>query len=142
MIHLLVDSDFGVDDLVSNLVLLSTNTVSVEGFFTVEGNVSVHVSLHAAKITLSLLKKPHIPIFKGASGPLIKGPMNQKTHWEPHGVDGFGDFTSTDEWIEFNNDHVKDWEIIQHSKEVAASALVRMVNEKPGYYTYVICALL
>jgi hypothetical protein len=60
--------------------------------------------------------------------------LDELALWPGHGADGLGGFTTSEEWDSFKSLHVNGSEEIPIEKEHAASALVRIVNEKPGDY--------
>ncbi|KAJ3086150.1 hypothetical protein HK102_013464 [Quaeritorhiza haematococci] len=131
---IIIDSDCGIDDATAILVALRHPHTNVKAITVVAGNVPMKEGLECCRTLLSVTnKKDEVPIFPGADGPLIRSTTSKPT-WPGHGRDGLGNYTESDEFQTLHLPGAKDVPI---EKEVAANALVRMVNEKPGHYDIV-----
>ncbi|KAJ3416066.1 Envelope glycoprotein [Chytridiales sp. JEL 0842] len=132
--HLIIDTDVGIDDVTSILLALSDPSVTVKAITVVDGNVTLPAGLQTLGHVLSLMRRTSedIQVYAGAKGPLVPG-IEDKTCWPGHGTDGLGNFTSTPHFQTFFPTLTSTPFEIQ--KEPVASALVRLVNEDPGLYT-------
>ncbi|OQS04076.1 hypothetical protein THRCLA_03640 [Thraustotheca clavata] len=84
----LIDTDAGLDDAIS--LLLAINLLpkgSVLAVTSVFGNVDLHQVNYNLKEILAVTKEPTIPIYSGASEPIVSS-VGEK--WHGHGVDGLG----------------------------------------------------
>ncbi|KAJ3218102.1 hypothetical protein HDU67_006660 [Dinochytrium kinnereticum] len=106
----------------------------VKAITVVDGNVGVERGVENTKIILNLTGKLDVPVYRGAETPIIDG-LGQKVCWPGHASDGLGGFTNTKEWEAFTSQYMPEISPIKLEDEIAASALVRMVSEKPGVYT-------
>ncbi|KAH3759152.1 nucleoside hydrolase [Pelomyxa schiedti] len=120
-IHVIIDSDMGVDDALAALCTLTCNNCSVDAITIVCGNTPVANGVVNAARLLELVNKPDIPIFAGADSPLL--PTFKYTSWPGHGRDGVGN--AADQLTTPS---------ITARKEIAASAIVQMVNTNPHKY--------
>jgi purine nucleosidase len=120
-VHLIIDTDAGVDDSQAIMMALAHPDVTVDAVTTVTGNTHVGWVTRNVSAILDVMRAD-APIYRGAERPLIPG------YWEPvdlMGHDGLGNYQrrpAQDRPVE---------------AEHAASALVRMANEAPGAYTLV-----
>ena len=86
---ILIDTDCGVDDAVAIMMALaSPEEVSVMGITTVSGNVPVDSVVDNVLRLLSFLGRTDIPVFRGASRPLVE-PAHHAA--DVHGARGLGD---------------------------------------------------
>ncbi|KAJ3327431.1 hypothetical protein HDU76_011824, partial [Blyttiomyces sp. JEL0837] len=69
----IVDTDLGIDDMTSLLVILKQPDVNVRALTVVDGNVSCQQGVINSKIALCLTGQSHVKIHPGATGPLIRG---------------------------------------------------------------------
>jgi inosine-uridine nucleoside N-ribohydrolase len=125
--------DVGVDDVTAILMILSPRyikDIKVEGISLVDGNIPITQSVPTLKSVLALTGNIEIPIYCGASGPLIDFGDRIPT-WAGHGSDGLGGFTQRPEWSEFRSNHCGDTDSVTVKDEIAALAFVRLVNESP-----------
>ncbi|XP_072300838.1 inosine-uridine preferring nucleoside hydrolase-like isoform X2 [Eucyclogobius newberryi] len=123
---LLLDVDCGVDDAQAIMLALAAPNVEILGITCVHGNTSVE---NVCKNTLRVLqacKKLEIPVFKGASKPIL-GNQIEVGHF--HGLDGLGDSPDP---------NAPSVDMIQ--KEGAVSAMIRIINEHPGEVSLVATA--
>lgn len=123
---LLLDVDCGVDDAQAIMLALAAPNVDVLGITCVHGNTSVE---NVCKNTLRVLQacnKLEIPVFKGASTPILG-----------HGVKG-GNFHGADGLGDAPDPNAPSIDMIQ--KEGAVSAIIRIVNENQGQVSLVATA--
>jgi purine nucleosidase len=113
---LIIDTDCGIDDAVAILMALADPDSEVIGITCVNGNVALNKVLRNVPIVLDAAGAGPIPIFAGASRPLLSVPVDAA---EVHGHDGLGDagFPQSTRVI---------------SDEPAVTALVRLARENPG----------
>ncbi|XP_071960957.1 inosine-uridine preferring nucleoside hydrolase-like [Antedon mediterranea] len=117
-LKLIIDCDVGVDDALAIMLALATPHVELQAVSCVAGNVDVNkVCINALKV-LDVCNQLQVPVYKGCTTGLL-GERLRATFY--HGIDGLGDAKNIDQ---------PDINLIK--KEVAAIALVRMVNERPG----------
>jgi len=112
----IIDTDCGVDDALAILMALVDPAIEVVGITCVAGNVGLgHVVRNVATVCDAALA-PAIPIFRGASRPLLMAPVDAAS---VHGADGLGDvgFAPSTRPID---------------PEPAAAALVRLARAHPG----------
>ncbi|XP_028292836.1 inosine-uridine preferring nucleoside hydrolase [Gouania willdenowi] len=123
---LLVDVDCGVDDAQAIMLALAAPNVNLLGITCVHGNTSVE---NVCKNTLRVLQvcgKLEIPVFKGASLPILGKRIDAGVF---HGLDGLGDVPDP---------NAPGLDLVQ--KEDAVSAIIRIVNENPGEVSLVATA--
>eukprot|EP01089_Gocevia_fonbrunei_P001106 TRINITY_DN11051_c0_g1_i1.p1 TRINITY_DN11051_c0_g1~~TRINITY_DN11051_c0_g1_i1.p1 ORF type:complete len:386 (-),score=68.18 TRINITY_DN11051_c0_g1_i1:6-1163(-) len=132
-VHLdvIIDTDGGIDDLVSVFFALKhTQYSELRAITTVFGNVdAAQAAENVARVVDTFFPKKNIPIFKGSNNPILnlgKRPAS----WEGHGNEGVG------EWLHKVEDENVD-HLNRKRNEHAAVALVKMINESPGYYTII-----
>ena len=103
---IIIDTDAGIDDIVSILMTLQHPGVSVKALTVVHGNVPRDRGLENAKFINDLIEQGHmktltrIPIYAGCAVPLIQG-LHPIYLWEGHGPDGLGGFTLSEEFAKF-----------------------------------------
>lgn len=88
MKRLLIDTDCGVDDAVAIMIALASPELQVTGLTTVNGNVGVGQVTENVLRLLAFLGREEIPVYRGASRPLIAGPQHAAG---VHGSNGLGD---------------------------------------------------
>ncbi|EEY54689.1 uncharacterized protein PITG_20035 [Phytophthora infestans T30-4] len=87
--HLLVDTDAGVDDALAILMALHAFPgEQVVGITTVFGNVDVHQANHNVAHILQAAGRSKIPVYSGASKAIVASVSEAK--WAGHGPDGLG----------------------------------------------------
>jgi len=88
-----IDTDCGVDDAVAVMIALAHRELEVLGLTTVNGNVGVKQVTENVLRLLPVLGREDIPVYGGASRPLIARP-----HHAPgvHGRNGLGDIELPD----------------------------------------------
>ncbi|XP_051840628.1 inosine-uridine preferring nucleoside hydrolase-like isoform X1 [Antechinus flavipes] len=119
---LLVDVDAGVDDAAALMIALAAPNVEILGITCCFGNTTVE---NVCKNVLRLLKKcnhPQIPVYQGASSPLLNRMQNDYFY----GTDGLGDIPDAD---------APRLDQVQH--EHAVTAMIRIINERPKMVTLV-----
>ena len=83
---LIIDSDVGSDDAVAILMAAQARHLCrILAITSVFGNVSADQAAQNAEILLRVIGHPRIPIFMGASNPMVRGKCD---HWEGHGENG------------------------------------------------------
>ncbi|XP_023667126.1 inosine-uridine preferring nucleoside hydrolase-like isoform X1 [Paramormyrops kingsleyae] len=120
---LLVDVDCGVDDAQAIMMALAVPDVQILGVTCVHGNTTTE---NVCKNVLRVLKaccKLEIPVFRGASKPIL-GITRNASYF--HGVDGLGDAPDPE---------APGLDMVQ--KEGAVSAMIRIATEHPGEVTLV-----
>jgi inosine-uridine nucleoside N-ribohydrolase len=88
MKKILIDTDCGVDDAVAIMMALASPELQVLGLTTVNGNVGVGQVTENVLRLLPFLGRGEIPIYRGASRPLI---AQQQHAAGVHGSNGLGD---------------------------------------------------
>jgi len=84
---IVIDTDCGVDDAVAIMIALASPEIEVCGITTVSGNVPLdHVMENVLRL-LSFLDRTGIPVFRGASLPLVERPRHAT---DIHGMNGLG----------------------------------------------------
>lgn len=113
-----MDVDCGVDDAQAIMLVLAAPNVKLLGITCVHGNTSVE---NVCKNTLRVLQacdRLEIPVFKGASKPILGNVIDAGQF---HGEDGFGNAPDP---------NAPSLDLTQ--KEGAVSAMIRIINENPG----------
>lgn len=113
---LIIDTDCGVDDAIAILMALADPAVEVIGITCVSGNVGLDHVARNVPIVLDAIGAGSVPIFRGASQPIMAPLVHAG---EVHGDDGLGDvgFPASPRLIE---------------AEHAALAIIRLARENPG----------
>ncbi|KAJ8253507.1 hypothetical protein GJAV_G00213920 [Gymnothorax javanicus] len=115
---LLVDVDCGVDDAQAIMMALAAPDVQILGITCVSGNTTVDNVCKNSLRVLDACQKLEIPVFRGASKPIL-GNTLRAGHF--HGQDGLGDAPDP---------NAPGLELIQ--KEGAVAAMTRIAREHPG----------
>ncbi|XP_071961708.1 inosine-uridine preferring nucleoside hydrolase-like isoform X2 [Antedon mediterranea] len=117
-VNLIIDCDVGVDDAQAIMLALATPHIELLAITCVAGNVGIDkVCINTLKV-LKVCDRLDIPVYKGASTSIL-GHEERAGYY--HGEDGLG-----------NVKEIPQPDIKLIKEEVAAIALVRMVNERPG----------
>lgn len=87
MQKVIIDCDPGMDDSVALILAAKSPALNILGITTVCGNLPVDQTTRNALITMELLKRPDIPVYRGISKPLIR-PLPSDPF--SHGDDGLG----------------------------------------------------
>ncbi|XP_072268036.1 inosine-uridine preferring nucleoside hydrolase-like [Pyxicephalus adspersus] len=120
---LLVDVDCGVDDAQALMLALAAPNVEVLGITCCHGNSTIENVCRNVLCVLKCCNRLEIPVFCGASRPLLGKNIHAS---EYHGVDGLGDVPDLD----FPG-------VEALSKEHAVLAMLRIASEHPGQVTLV-----
>ncbi len=87
-LHLIIDTDAGVDDAMAILMALSHSNCHVEALTAVSGNVPVDRVVRNVAIVLDAAGAEEVPFYRGAARPLVGTPVDAVG---VHGSDGLGD---------------------------------------------------
>ncbi|CAI5772127.1 IU_nuc_hydro domain-containing protein [Podarcis lilfordi] len=120
---LLVDVDCGVDDAQAIMMALASPNVEVLGITCCYGNSILENICKNVLRVLHICNKLEIPVYPGASSPILGGPVEGADY---HGKDGLGDVPDP---------NAPGLELLQ--KEHAVLAMLRIVNERPGQVSLV-----
>jgi purine nucleosidase len=113
----LLDCDTGCDDTLAILYAALHPEIELLGVGAVWGNVSAELATRNSSHTLAMLGKSHIPVARGAAGPITGSKAVFAYH--VHGDDGQG--------------NVGDPSFVpQVSSESAADQIIRIVRDNPG----------
>lgn len=125
----------GVDDIDAIMQVLNDPNVDVVAITCVSGNTACHQVVRNVRRTLALCNRQDIPIFAGATSPLVEPPRDAGYF---HGSDGIGGLDSEDLAKAAEQaagkggdssvpDFEKDWPPLQ--SETAVHALIRLAYE-------------
>jgi purine nucleosidase len=126
-VRLIIDTDAGVDDAQAILTALLAPGVVVEAITTCAGNCAVdQVCINVAKI-LAAAGESAVPVYRGATHPLMgkARPFPDATYW--HGADGLGDADIPHE----------ERVVSRLPEHAAALAIATMARRWPGELTLV-----
>ncbi len=113
----LIDTDCGVDDAIAIMIALASPAeVSVLGITTVSGNVPLANVVDNVLRLLSFLGRTEIPVFRGASRPLVE-PLHHAP--DVHGANGLGG-------VELPAPRIVE------QRERAPEGIARIARESPG----------
>lgn len=129
--YIIIDNDAGVDDAWAIFLLLKAHPdAEILAMTCVNGNTSLQNVCQNNLRLLAELNRREIPVYKGASSPLIPPEKNFKYASDDlqyfHGKNGFGDVE-----LPARND------VPQLQNESAIPAIYRLVKEHPGQVTIV-----
>lgn len=116
MKQIVIDCDPGVDDAAAIMMAYAHPGIAIKAITTVSGNVSVSQTTVNALKVLDIINARSIPVFAGASSPLI-GSSNDASFF--HGLDGLGDLNLPESVRAVENDP-------------ACLALINLAKESPG----------
>ena len=85
---IVIDTDCGVDDAVAIMITLASPELAVLGITTVSGNVPLEHVMDNVLRLLTFLGRTEIPVYRGASMPLVERPRHAT---DIHGRNGLGD---------------------------------------------------
>lgn len=88
MKRVIIDTDPGIDDTAAIFFALSSGKLQVEALTTVFGNVNVEYCTRNALKILEVAGRSDIPVYRGASRPLVREPRFAP---HVHGENGLGD---------------------------------------------------
>ena len=114
--QVLIDTDCGIDDAVAIMIALASPELEVLGISTVSGNVPLERVTDNVLRLLGFLGRTEIPVFRGASLPLV-----ERVHRAEgiHGANGLGN-------VELPASHKLE------EKERAPEGISRLAREHPG----------
>jgi purine nucleosidase len=118
MVHLVIDTDPGVDDAHAIMMAFAHPEAHVEALTTVAGNVSLERTTANACTILDVLGRD-VPVYAGCARPLV-APTFDAGYF--HGEDGLGDSGYPPSARQVADEH-------------AVNALIRLANESPGELT-------
>lgn len=84
---IILDCDPGHDDAINILLALASERLEVLGITTVFGNVDLEKTCHNANVVCSLVNKK-VPLFKGASEPLVNPRISAESVHGASGLEG------------------------------------------------------
>lgn len=113
---LIIDTDCGVDDALAIAMALADPSAEVLALTCVSGNVPLDKVQRNVGIVLDAMGAGAVPIYRGASRPLLMAPFHAD---EVHGSDGLGDVGFPDT-------------ARRPEAEAAALAIVRLARQNPG----------
>jgi purine nucleosidase len=115
--NVVIDTDCGVDDAIAIMIALASPAeVSVLGITTVSGNVPLPNVMENVLRLLSFLGRTEIPVFRGASRPLVEPPHHAS---DVHGKNGLGD-------VELPAARITE------QRDRAPEGIARLARENPG----------
>jgi purine nucleosidase len=89
--RIIIDTDPGQDDAIAILLALAeTERLDVLGITTVAGNVPVDLTTANALRVVELARRPDVPVFRGASRPLLRELRTAEFICGEDGLDGAG----------------------------------------------------
>jgi len=124
---IIIDTDCGIDDAVAIMMAVACKEIEILGITTVSGNTDIeNVNKNVLRL-LKFLGKDNIPVFKGASLPLIQKPVRCK---EVHGENGFGNIELpwTSQKIEKLSAPQGLCEILQRNQDLTVVTLGPLTN--------------
>jgi purine nucleosidase len=113
---IVIDTDCGVDDAVAIMIALASPELAVLGITTVAGNVPLEHVMDNVLRLLTFLDRTGIPVYRGASMPLVERPRHAT---DIHGRNGLGD-------VELPPPRMSE----QAAR--APEGIVRLARENPG----------
>ncbi len=121
MIHIILDTDPGIDDALALLLALASPEVKIEAVTTVSGNVAVEQTTRNALALLTLAGRTDIPVARGCRYPLVRTPLDAAY---VHGQNGLGEAVLPEPTIQ---------PVAQH----AVDLIIKQVLQNPGEITLV-----
>lgn len=119
---LILDVDTGVDDALALGFALRRFDADLLGVTTLAGNIDVGNTTENTRRVLAFLGKTHVPIFQGASRPLVRR-HRDAAHY--HGANGLGDVQLPESGQEL-------------ATERGPASIIRMARQRPGEITLVL----
>ncbi|OCT95319.1 inosine-uridine preferring nucleoside hydrolase [Xenopus laevis] len=120
---LLIDVDCGVDDAQALMVALAAPNVEILGITCCHGNSTIENICQNVLRVLHVCDRMEIPVYKGASRPLLGNSLHAEGY---HGIDGLGDVPDP---------NAPGLDLLQ--KEHAVLALLRIASEHAGQVSLV-----
>ena len=103
---IIIDTDPGQDDAVAILLALASPELEVVGITCVAGNVELELTCLNARKICELAKVRDVPIYRGASEPLIRNLVTAK---HVHGRSGLDGAELPEPTLELENGHAVDF---------------------------------
>lgn len=85
---IIMDMDPGHDDAMALIVAASSQVLEIQAITTVSGNAPVEKTTRNARLICDLIHLQQVPIYKGASRPLLRAPEAAETIHGESGLDG------------------------------------------------------
>jgi len=127
--RIIIDTDSGIDDIISIIVSLKHEKSKLEAITVVEGNVSLKQGLLnlCSLLDVASLRDRKIPIYPGCDKPIIQSFNKEKP------------YSSLSSFHNMNSYSLHERNLITNhiQKEHAVLALIRMVTDEPDEYTIV-----
>ncbi|ORX48132.1 nucleoside hydrolase [Piromyces finnis] len=126
--RIIIDTDSGIDDIISIIVSLKHEKSKLEAITVVEGNVSLKQGLLnlCSLLDVSSLRNRKISIYPGCDKPIIQNFNKEK----PYSLSSFHNLNAY-------SLHERNLITNHIQKEHAVLALIRMVTNEPNEYTIV-----
>ena len=132
--RVIIDTDPGVDDCAAILLALASPELQVDALTVSYGNGSMPQCAANARHILAAAGRADIPVYAGATGPLLRRPT---AGWAAHihGDDALGGATATDDGGTHGIDVANRWAAVEIARrslespgEITVLALGRMTN--------------
>jgi len=127
--RIIIDTDSGIDDIISIIVSLKHEKSKLEAITVVEGNISLKQGLLnlCSLLDVASLRNRKIPIYPGCDKPIIQSFNKEKP------------YSSLSSFHNMNSYSLHERNLITNhiQKEHAVLALIRMVTNEPNEYTIV-----
>lgn len=129
MERLIIDTDPGIDDAGALFWALASDAFHIEALTTVFGNVDVDTATANARKIAALAGRPDLPIWKGASRPLVGEPNFAEHIHRPGGV-GYWEYPDPDPDADVASDAVRRMieTVMAAPGEVTIMALAPLTN--------------
>lgn len=124
MKKVIIDCDTGMDDSIAVILGVKAKELDVLGITTVAGNLPVDITTTNTLISLDIVGRSDVPVYKGQSKPLIR---NLPKDPFSHGDDGLG-----------NNHHPAP--ICHEQRAHAVDFIIEQVKKYPGEVTLITLA--
>ncbi|ORX82216.1 nucleoside hydrolase [Anaeromyces robustus] len=127
--RIIIDTDSGIDDIISIIVSLKHEKSKLEAITVVEGNVSLKQGLLnlCSLLDVTSLREKKIPIYPGCDKPIIQNFNREKPYSSLSSFHNLSAYSLQERNL-----------ITKHiSKEHAVLALIRMVTNEPNEFTIV-----
>ncbi|KAF7214777.1 nucleoside hydrolase [Nothobranchius furzeri] len=118
MKKIVLDVDTGVDDAQAIMIALSSPNVEILGITCCHGNTPLDNVLKNTLRVLKVCNRLDIPVYKGASRPIL---VKKRNAGDYHGKDGLGDVPESD---------ATGLELLQKKK--APNAMIKYAQQNPG----------
>jgi purine nucleosidase len=86
--RIIIDTDPGQDDAIAMLLAFARPEIEVLGICSVAGNVPLALTTRNALRICELAGRTDVPVFAGAEGPLLRGPVTAEQVHGASGLDG------------------------------------------------------